>query len=210
MRFPTFVLTVCQTVCWLLWRWSAAVAAQPTASTTSSCRLTATGTLGTADTLQYVSLHCTSAQDLNVVVDPVVEPFLTATGELAVGPDQAVQIILQIRSLPVKLHAGVNVKIGVPAAGAPSALFSFSGETFSLVNCSLENLTTTKDSVVLLQGLNISIVNSSFIRNQGVLSGGMVAEGVAHVLVDSCHFSDSSGSIAQHKRLPYTCMVGQG
>jgi hypothetical protein len=43
----------------------------------SSCQLTVVGITGSPDALRHVSVHCTEAQGLQFLVDPIVQPFLS-------------------------------------------------------------------------------------------------------------------------------------
>jgi len=96
-------------------------------------------------------------------------------------------------SSQVLLGIGVNVSVIDPPAEGMSALFSVSGDHINMIDASIQNLTTTRDAVLLVQTNSMSMTDSIFASNQAQQTGGLAAQGLAHMSVGNCSFSDNSG-----------------
>jgi len=107
-------------------------------------------------------------------------------------------------SSQVLFGIGVNVSIIDPPVEGISALFSVFGDHINMIDASIQNLTTTRDAVLLVQTNSMSMTDSIFVSNQAQQTGGLAAQGLAHMSVDNCSFSDNSGnSIFMFQELPW-------
>ena len=173
-------------------------ASASTSRSEGSCQVTIVGSLNSADTVQYASVHCTKGSAVAVTVDPIIQPFASAfTGDdNPAGACCRCWAALHCTTLSHTEYsctsdAGVNVS--AVAAERPSTLISFSANSIPLVNSTFLNLNSTRDSVLLLQTSNFSISNSTFTRNQARVTGGIAAHGLAQASIENCHFSNNLG-----------------
>ena len=58
------------------------------------------------------------------------------------------------------------------------------------------HLVTSYDAVLLLESGTVSMVNTSMVANQGVVTGGVAAEGINSMSFQGCKFSGNQGIVA--------------
>ena len=90
---------------------------------------------------------------------------------------------------------GTNTTIVESTENSMSALISFDGDIVNLTNSTIQNVTTTRDAVILLQTSTMSIEDSTFQGNKALLTGGIAAQGLASISVGNCLFLNNSGGM---------------
>ena len=72
---------------------------------------------------------------------------------------------------------------------------TLSGDSLVMKDSQFLHLAFSYDAILLLESSVVSMVNTSFIANQGSVTGGVAVVGVGNMTIQSCNFSSNQGTL---------------
>lgn len=76
-----------------------------------------------------------------------------------------------------------------------TALMTLSGDSLVVKDSQFLRLATSYDAILLLESSRVSMVNTSFVANQGSVTGGVAVVGVGNMSFKSCNFLSNQGTL---------------
>lgn len=72
---------------------------------------------------------------------------------------------------------------------------TLSGDSLVVKDSQFLHLATSYDAILLLESGRVSMVNTSFVANQGSVTGGVAVVGVGNMSFQSCNFLSNQGTL---------------